>query len=1148
MTLFCFLSGITGIYGNYPPSLDVHPAQKERDFDSAQRKFGKKRATFAKERKSLQSQEKPEAKVRIEEIQYLDGIAKRGLHAILVLRNLSKKQLEKLRLEGKEQPSLPHPFSSEKKKPLPPGYSAFEPWRLRVLQKELQGQRKQIEAEVQRLQGIESASKKRLAQLREQFLLAQGRTEAVLSKEFKDLEDLEASLKKRPEDEEKPWLLEALSLNRKQLEKERLLKAEYRKLLQKAIQSSESYLKDLEEKRLKPIQETLLKTQEALDRVGEKLLPPPPSFSQLRPSVKKSRRIALEKVFLHSRQRVAEAIDTIVGLRKQQLRLQGDKKTLEAFLTKDQALVEEARKKTDEAVQESPEVLYFTIFKYKKRIKDHLQKALEDPRWSTLPARIGKLKAQLTEAAREETLVEPRLRSEAQDAWGDSSKPIPAVIAKALELWGELEIEKVRKKVLETERLLFLTFEPLHLLEKQRAVLEKGLKELHQRSLLLRDPDRLSLSKLGRGIRRVLRDGIQVLEKLFTVPLEIWGFAALEISVSHRVFYWLLPLLGMLLSLLFFRYAKKILCRFDGDQDIPRREDYILALFGMLRFTAFPIGIGAAFLLFSQEASVLPGKRALAAALGHFLVWGSLWWASSKVALRPTRWRLRLLPLDDRKAKACWRYSTSAFFFWVLGWTGELAPLLIGELEGQALLGPLTALAEGGLLMVFFLFLSRKDLVLSIFPVAESGGLAFLRRFVQFLVWPARFVLALALFSWIFQYFGLASLLGLSVLGVFGAVSAGVLIHRFFREEIRFRFLKKDLSAPGFKLFGDYLQIVEILITFLGGLTVFSLIVGMDLGDWSYWLDRTLWGGNGDPRGAVHLKDLLLFILFLYLTIAIARRMRITVDALLKGNAAIDRGLRYTLGTVATYVVFVLGLLFSFDWIRVGLSQLQWTLAALGVGIGFGLQDIVSNFFSGLILLFERPLRVGDIVKVGETLGEVKKITIRSTTVTSFDNIDVIVPNKDFISQPITNWTGTDRDMRSTINIGVAYGTDLKKARELLVETVKGHGRVYKKPEPAVFATNFGDSSIDFAVVYWTDLGFKRGTFSDLHFAIYAAFNRAGIEIPFPQRDVHLIQETEAAESESLSPSPEPQTMTSIEEKEPEVEGDGGNGGEEGPN
>ncbi len=1081
--------------------------QQNSDLDQAIQSFTQKRAAFAKELKTLAAKKTSEAKTRIEELQELDEIAKKGIEAASLLKGLSKEQLTKLNMEGKEKPSLPPLSKQWEEQPLPKGYASFEPWRLRVLQTDLEARKKRLEAEVQRLQGIENAAKQRLEELRALFLTAQGRTEAVISQELKDLEKQREALKKRPKDSEQTWIEEALALVAKKLARERLQKAEYRKLLQGAIKTWEEFLKSLEEKRLQPTQKALLKTEEALDRIGQKLLPAPPDFSKLQVPLSPSQITSLAKVYLRARARVARSIDSIVLLRQKQLRLQGDKKALEAFLAKDQALVDEARKKTEEAVQESPEVLYFTIYKYRKRIKDHLQKALEDPRWSTLPGRIDVLKAKLAKAAREETLVETRLRSEVQDAWGDQNKPIPEPIQKALELWVGLELEKVRKKVLETERLLFLTFEPLRLLEKQKALLEEGLKEMHQRSLFLRDPDRLSLSKLWRGSKRAVKESFRVGTKLISLPLEIWGFGAQGISISHRVFFWLIPLLGILLSLLFLRYARRILSHFDGDQDIPRREDYVLALFGMIRFTAIPIGIGAVLVLFSRETSILPGKRALSGLLGNFLIWGALWWASSKVALRPGNWRLRLLPLDDRKAKACWRFSAWAFFFWFLGWMGNLAPSLLGELDGQALEGPLTALSEGGLLLVFLLFLLRKDLVLSIFPVAESGGLAFLRRFIQFLVWPARVILGLGLLSWVLQYFGLARLLGLSVLGVFGAVSAGVLIHRFFREEIRFRFLKTEHSPPGVKLFGDYLQIVEILVTFLGGLVVFSLIIGMDLGDWSYWLNRPLWGKSGDPRGIVQIRDLLLFLLFLYLTIAIARRMRLTVDALLKGNSAIDRGLRYTLGTVATYVVFVLGLLFSFDWIRIGLSQLQWTLAALGVGIGFGLQDIVSNFFSGLILLFERPLRVGDIVKVGDTLGEVKKITIRSTTVTSFDNIDVIVPNKDFISQPITNWTGTDRDMRTTIQVGVAYGTDLKKARELLIETVKGHGRVYKKPEPAVFATNFGDSSIDFAVVYWTDLGYKRGTFSDLHFAIYAAFQRAGIEIPFPQRDVHLIKD-----------------------------------------
>ncbi len=491
------------------------------------------------------------------------------------------------------------------------------------------------------------------------------------------------------------------------------------------------------------------------------------------------------------------------------------------------------------------------------------------------------------------------------------------------------------------------------------------------------------------------------------------------------------------------------------------------------------------------------------------LLAGGAWWAALRIALRPLRPRLRLLPLSDREAARLHLYLLVGLLFWLAGQAGAVLEGLLPGARGRAAGEGLTALREGGLLLVFLLVLGRRRLFTELFSAGQDGGFAFLANFFRLVLWPARLVLVAALAAWAFSYHGIAVLLGDGVAALLGGVTLAAVFHEVVVEELRFRFRSVrgaraeagEGGAARLTLFGEYLEIVETLATILVACLGASWIFGFDSTDWRDFAGLRLWGTD---RELVTVGDLGACLLGLYLTGALARRTRRTVEALLSGQTGNDRGLRYTLGTMTSYVVVLVGGLIALSFVRVGLSQIQWMLAALGVGIGFGLQDIVSNFFSGLILLFERPLKVGDVVKVGDTLGEVKKITIRSTTVTSFDNIDVIVPNKDFISQAITNWTGTDRDMRSTIEVGVAYGSDLKKVRKVLLDTVKAHGRVYKRPEPAVFIKGFGASSIDFAVVYWTSIDWKRSTYSDLHFAIHAALAREGIEIPFPQLDLHV--------------------------------------------
>jgi small-conductance mechanosensitive channel len=189
----------------------------------------------------------------------------------------------------------------------------------------------------------------------------------------------------------------------------------------------------------------------------------------------------------------------------------------------------------------------------------------------------------------------------------------------------------------------------------------------------------------------------------------------------------------------------------------------------------------------------------------------------------------------------------------------------------------------------------------------------------------------------------------------------------------------------------------------------------------------------------------------------------------------------------------------------VPLDRLTLVVSALGVGIGFGLQNIVNNFVSGVILLFERPIRVGDLIQLEGLFGHVSTIGIRASKVRTFDGSDVIVPNGDLVSARVTNWTLADKKRRIDFPVGVAYGTDPTRVLEILLQIAKEHPEVLEHPEPEALFRSFGDSSLDFALRCWTES--DRGLFavqSDLAVGINAALAEAGIEIPFPQRDLHL--------------------------------------------
>jgi small-conductance mechanosensitive channel len=180
-------------------------------------------------------------------------------------------------------------------------------------------------------------------------------------------------------------------------------------------------------------------------------------------------------------------------------------------------------------------------------------------------------------------------------------------------------------------------------------------------------------------------------------------------------------------------------------------------------------------------------------------------------------------------------------------------------------------------------------------------------------------------------------------------------------------------------------------------------------------------------------------------------------------------------------------------------------VSALGVGIGFGLQNVVNNFISGLILLFERPVRVGDYIEFGGKWAEIKRIGLRATTVQTFDQADVIIPNSDLVTKQVTNWTLSDRRARVAIPVGVVFGSDISLVMETLMACAKANSKVAKTPTPQVLYLSFGESSLGFELRVWAlDAEERLKVTSELHQEIDRNFREAKIEIAFPQRDLHL--------------------------------------------
>ncbi len=257
---------------------------------------------------------------------------------------------------------------------------------------------------------------------------------------------------------------------------------------------------------------------------------------------------------------------------------------------------------------------------------------------------------------------------------------------------------------------------------------------------------------------------------------------------------------------------------------------------------------------------------------------------------------------------------------------------------------------------------------------------------------------------------------------------------------------------------------------------------------------------------SITLWTLLYFIFLAWLLLFITAKLRKWIIYKVLSKSKVELGVRLAVGTIIRYGVLIFGLVIVIQTVGIDLSTITILVGALGVGIGFGLQNVTNNLVSGIIILFERPIKVGDRIQVGEVFGDVMNISMRSTTVVTNDNISVIVPNSEFISSTVINWSHNDRNVRFSIPVGVAYKEDPKKVKQILLEVADKEDGVLKNPVPVVLLREFGDSSLNFDLLIWTSNyittpGILR---SKLYFEIFEKFRENNIEIPFPQRDLHM--------------------------------------------
>jgi small-conductance mechanosensitive channel len=274
---------------------------------------------------------------------------------------------------------------------------------------------------------------------------------------------------------------------------------------------------------------------------------------------------------------------------------------------------------------------------------------------------------------------------------------------------------------------------------------------------------------------------------------------------------------------------------------------------------------------------------------------------------------------------------------------------------------------------------------------------------------------------------------------------------------------------------------------------------------------------------SISLGDVLAFLLTVWAAYLLSVFIRFLLQEDVYPRTRITTGESYAISSLLHYVILALGLVVGIGVMGIDLSRLTVLAGAFGVGIGFGLQGVVNNFVCGLILLFERPIHVGDMIEIGELRGEVRRIGIRASIVRTRQGSDMIVPNTQLVTDKVTNWTLSDKLRRISLPVGVNYGADPEEVIELLVKAARAHPRVLPKPEPYALFMSYGDSSINFELRAWTDEYLQwRHVLSDLGVAVYDAVRAAGMTFPFPQSEVRVLHGPEAGPADDW-PDPKPE-------------------------
>jgi potassium-dependent mechanosensitive channel len=421
-----------------------------------------------------------------------------------------------------------------------------------------------------------------------------------------------------------------------------------------------------------------------------------------------------------------------------------------------------------------------------------------------------------------------------------------------------------------------------------------------------------------------------------------------------------------------------------------------------------------------------------------------------------------------------------------------------------------------GAILFLLWFLKTKSIKKKI-EARHYGIYSAIRRFVPI----ALAVFGFALAANIVGYVSLSAVIGNGVLGSAYAALVIYVGYRILTSLLPFLFRvtplarlsairnNRSMIREGVSRFLFWVGVILWILVMLNQFAIREAVLG-------YGSSALAWSVSIGTI-AISVGDVLLFAVTIWVAVWVSRFVRFFLEEDVYPRVDLGGGVTYAVSTTLHYLILVGAFLFAIAALGVDFTKFALIGGAVGIGIGFGLQNIINNFVSGMILLFERPVKVGDVVQIGEFTGTLQRVGLRASVLRQVDGSDVIVPNSHLISEEVINWTMTDKQRRVDIPVGVAYGTDAAAVLTLLNEVIRGNAEILTDPEPKALFLGFGDNSLDFELRFWTDSGGWVGLRSEVMAALYDKLNAAGIEIPFPQRDLHL-RSIDPAAAKSLTP------------------------------